>query len=64
MNGFRLLSPEEIEMLKSRSCAAEDWNRILVAEGFSARYVRNVRFSGDVRLGAFRKDFAMPGGIR
>ena len=64
MNGYRLLSPEEIEMLKSRSCAAEDWNRILVAEGFSARYVRNVRFSGDVRLGAFRKDFAMPGGIR
>ena len=64
MNGYRLLTTEEIQMLESQSCAAEDWTRVVVAEGFSAGYVRNVRFSGDVRLGVFRKDFAMPGGMR
>ncbi|MBR2609102.1 MAG: DUF4954 family protein [Bacteroidales bacterium] len=64
MNGYRLLTTEEIQMLESQSCVAEDWTRVVVAEGFSAGYVRNVRFSGDVRLGVFRKDFAMPGGMR
>ena len=64
MNDYRLLTPEEIEMLKSQSCAAEDWGRVRVAEGFSPKYVRHSRFSGDVCLGTFEKEFDMPGGIK
>ena len=64
MNDYRLLTPEEIEMLKSQSCAAEDWGRVKVAEGFSPKYVRHSRFSGDVCLGTFEKEFDMPGGIK
>ena len=62
--GQRFLTPEEIEILKSQSCTAEDWGRIKVTEGFIPKYVRNVRFSGDIRMGVFSKCFDMPGGIR
>ena len=64
MNDYRFLSSEEIEILKTQSCEAEDWGRIRVAEDFSPKYVRHSRFSGDVYLGSFEKEFEMPGGIR
>ena len=64
MKRYRHLTPEEKDILKSQSCAAEDWSRIMVAEDFSTEYIRHVRFSGDIRMGVFRKSFEMPGGIR
>lgn len=61
---FRRLTPKEIEQLRIQSCAAEDWNNIEVADGFDARYVQRVRFSGHIRLGKFEKEFTLPGGIK
>ena len=59
---FRQLTNDEIEGLRCQGCMAEDWKKVLVAEDFDTAYVRNVSFSGDVRLGAFRGTVTIPGG--
>lgn len=63
MEKFRRLSASEVNTLKTQMCSAEDWDGIEVADGFSAVNIRNVRFSGRIRLGAFRKQFRLAGGI-
>lgn len=50
MNHRNLTAPE-IEALESRGCTATDWRTILVADPFAPCRYRNVRFSGDVKLG-------------
>ncbi len=60
---YRQLTAKEIEQLKSQGCSAEDWDRVLVADGFNPKYVRLSRFSGDIRLGVFEVGFDLPGGI-
>ena len=60
---YRQLTTQEIEQLKSQGCSAEDWDRVLVADGFNPKYVRLSRFSGDIRLGVFEVGFDLPGGI-
>ena len=60
---YRQLAAQEIEQLKNQGCSAEDWGRVLVADGFNPRYVRFSRFSGDIRLGVFEVGFNLPGGI-
>ena len=52
---YRNLTNDEIALLKAQACSAADWNGIEVSEGFSAEYVRSVRFSGKVRLGSFTR---------
>ena len=64
MKSYRKLTADETAVLQSNMCIAADWNEIEVAEGFSPEYVRCVRFSGTVRLGSFRKEFGLAGGIR
>ena len=64
MDEYRRLTSEEVVRLKAQMCVAEDWDRVRVAPDFCPKYVRGVRFSGDIRLGTFRKDFAMAGGMR
>jgi len=64
MMKYRKLTQQEIDVLKSQMCSAEDWGLVEVAEGFAPEYVRDVRFSGNIRLGAFRKEFGLAGGIR
>ena len=64
MVNYRRLEASEIERLQAQMCTASDWNEIEVAEGFSTDYVSNVRFSGKIRLGVFRKEFSLAGGIR
>ena len=63
MENFRRLTSEEIEVLKSQMCSASDWDTIEVAEGFSPENVRYARFSGNIRLGTFRKEFQLAGGM-
>lgn len=63
MEKFRRLTSEEIEVLKSQMCYASDWNAIEVAEDFSPENVRYARFSGNIRLGTFRKEFQLAGGM-
>ena len=57
------LSQSAIDRLEAQGCTAEDWSRILVTDEASLKYIRGVRFSGDIRLGHFQKSFDMPGGI-
>ena len=63
MDGYRLLTATEIETLRKQHCMADDWSRIQVADGFQASYIDNVRFSGDIRLGVFEREFELPGGL-
>lgn len=64
MECYTKLSAAQIAALEAQSCRCEDWNEVEVAEGFNPKYVRNVNFSGQVRLGAFNKIFTLAGGIR
>ncbi len=58
----RHLSENEITILQSNGCSAEDWGRILVAENFDPLRVERTHFSGDVALGTFTGNFVFPGG--
>ena len=61
---YRKLTQNEVLQLKAQLCSADCWDNVEVSEDFTADYVRHVRFSGKVRLGAFREDFELAGGIR
>ena len=60
---YRHLTFAEITTLENQSCKAQEWSRVMVAEGFSTDNIHNVRFSGDVRLGVFEREFTLAGGI-
>jgi len=64
MKTFRKLTPDEIAALQSQMCTAADWSCIEVAQGFSPEYVSHARFSGNIRIGAFNKEFLLAGGMR
>lgn len=61
---YRKLTSSEIESLQQQMCSATDWSLIEVSEGFTTEYIRYTRFSGKIRLGAFNKEFALPGGMK
>lgn len=48
---YRNISPEELSIMKSNGCSSDEWDRVKVKDGFDPSRCRNVRFSGDVRLG-------------
>ena len=60
---YRQLTIEEREQLQHQGCTATDWDAVEVVECFEAMYVRNVAFSGKVRLGRFERSFVQPGGF-
>ncbi len=60
---FRALTPAEVDALVAAGCSCDDWSRVEVCPGFDPAAVRNVRFSGDIRLGRFSKRFSLPGGL-
>ena len=64
MRNYRKLSEKEILQLKSQMCSASDWSCIEVADGFSSEYVSHARFSGNVRIGTFNKEFQLAGGMK
>ncbi len=70
MEDYRSLTEEEIEQLQKQGCSAEDWTAINVAEDFTADYIINTDFYGDINLGVFEKnieiyeDFAKHSGIK
>ena len=61
---YRPLTAEEIALLVSRGCRADDWSGIEISDPASLQYIRNVRFSGNVRLGRFEEVFTLPGGLK
>ncbi|MBQ6190378.1 MAG: DUF4954 family protein [Bacteroidaceae bacterium] len=60
---YRHLSQAEIAQLEMQGCTAEDWTTIQVHPQINVKYIRQVRFSGECRIGHFEKAFTMPGGI-
>lgn len=62
-NDYRQLTQKEIDELKQNRCSAKDWQTIWVKEGFNPSCIDNVRFSGEIRMGCFCKDFELPGGM-
>ena len=50
---YRSLSEDEIVLLRSNGCSAEDWGDVLVKDGFNAEHISGCRFSGHIRIGIF-----------
>lgn len=64
MNTLRSLTHAEIEALTANKCTAEDWGTILVNQDFTAKYITNTRFSGNIRIGRLEKEFHLTGGLK
>ena len=64
MKTYVNLTAEQIAKLEAQSCRCEDWSNVLVDPEFTPEFVRNVNFSGRIKLGAFRKVFTLAGGIQ
>ena len=64
MSEYRKLTSAEIDRLQQQMCSATDWSLIEVSEGFTTEYIRYTRFSGKIRIGAFNKEFSLPGGMK
>ncbi len=62
-NIYRKLTASEIKILKQNGCRCADWNQIEVVNAFDAFRIENACFSGNIKLGTFKKDFILPGGI-
>lgn len=60
---YRKLSAEDIELLVAAGCKAEDWSRVRTSAPDTLKYIKHVRFSGDVRFGRFDAAFTLPGGL-
>ena len=63
MRTYRQLTSEEIQVLESNSCWAEDWERVQVAEQFSPYGFHRVIFYGDIQLGVFEKQVEVTKGF-
>lgn len=61
---YRNLTPSEIEILNLHECNADDWNNVKVAEAFTPDYIKHVCFSGKIRLGVFKNEFYLAGGLK
>jgi NDP-sugar pyrophosphorylase family protein len=55
---------KEIDQLVAQSCLADDWGNISVEEGFSPEHIFHTRFSGNITLGVFEKEFVLDGGLK
>ena len=64
MKTYVNLTAAQIAKLEAQSCRCEDWSNVLVDPEFTPEFVRNVNFSGQIKLGAFRKVFTLAGGIQ
>ena len=60
---FKNLTPEQIELLIAAGCKAEDWDRVKTSAPETLKYIKHVRFSGDVCFGRFDAAFTLPGGL-
>lgn len=60
---YRQLSQTEIEKLKLQGCNAENWKIIEVSISFSTEGISNVRFAGNVKIGALNGKVKIEDGI-
>lgn len=64
MKNYRKLTEVEVERLKAQMCKASDWSMIEVVEDFSPDHIHYARFSGNIRLGRFTREFDLAGGMK
>ena len=55
MKDYRNLTESEIQSLKKQACYSDNWGKILVKDEFDPKTVRNVQFSGNIKLGVFEQ---------
>ena len=60
---YRILSAQEIEILQKRGCTSSDWSKLLVSPNFISENIRDVHFSGVVRIGDNSGTIEFSGGI-
>ena len=48
---YRKLKPAEIKILEKNANSSDDWNKMLVADGFNPNLVKNCSFFGLIRIG-------------
>ena len=61
---FKPLTQQQIDLLVAAGCRSEEWERVKTSAPDSLKYIRNVRFSGDVCFGKFDASFTLPGGLK
>ncbi len=61
---YRSLTLEEIGILKSQGCIAENWSDIEVHPDFTPDYIHKVVFSGKIKLGRLDGSFTLDGGFK
>ena len=60
---YKQLTQEQIDALIAAGCKAEDWSRVKTSAPETIKYIKHVRFSGDVCFGRFDAAFTLPGGL-
>ena len=63
MNDYRPLTSEEIEVLKSNDCWAEDWTSVNVSENFKPNFMHRVMLYGEVNIGGFDQNVEVSQGF-
>lgn len=63
MNKHRILTSDEIKRLEDNHCVCENWSNVFVGENFNTNYVRQVQFSGVVKLGVYEESFSQKNGL-
>ena len=61
---YRNLTQQEIDLLLAAGCRAENWDTVYTSAPETLKYIKNVRFSGEVRFGRFDASFTLPGGLK
>lgn len=61
---YRKLTSTEIDILKNKSCSAQNWETISVHPNFSTEFIKQVHFSGNIEIGFFEDSFDLPGGYK
>jgi hypothetical protein len=56
-DSYRNISRSEIEVMQSNGCICENWSKVLVKNGFDPSHFRNVKFSGNIRLGIINSSY-------
>jgi len=62
-NSYKNLTQEQIKILQSQGCWAQDWSLVKVADGFEPERVRNVQFLGRIYIGRFTGNIKLAGGL-
>ncbi len=60
---YRKLSDSEIKTLQTNGCKCDDWKKVNVISGFNPSQCTNVTFSGDIKLGEFKKTYTDESGV-